>query len=167
MVIHSFPTHSCESSWQDQCLFWILRIMSQLTTHPQWPPCLSKDSTPRLVVLDKQAIKKYRTLLCRVRFPLDPRPLLSSLMAFSLSSIVSVMPYPCAARKQRVHRTWGRMWLTSTNSASAELSVFTFCRVEVPYSAAPPFLRGHGHTCVSLHVGVNGVRCDDQPGHNL
>ena len=35
--------------------------------------------------LMRSAIKKYRTLMCRVRFPLDQQPWFSSLMALALS----------------------------------------------------------------------------------
>ena len=90
--------------------------------------------------LTQSDTKKYLMFMCRVRFPLDARPLFSRSIELWLSwcRINGLRGYPCSWRKYRVHRTAGILSFTPTTSASVELVVFIFCLLDAPFIIPRP-----------------------------
>ncbi len=93
-------------------------------------------------MLTLSVMKKYRMLMCRVRFPLDALPFLSNSMELWLSCTSSfwVTPSPWAIRKYRLRTTIGIMSSTPTTSLSVELRVFNFCLVEMTMGNPRPIV---------------------------
>ena len=90
--------------------------------------------------LTQSETKNYLMFMCRVRFPLDARPLFSISIELWLSwcRIDGLRGYPCSWWKYRVHRTVGILSCTPTTSASVELVVFIFCLLDAPFIILRP-----------------------------
>jgi hypothetical protein len=130
-------------------------LVSKLKNRAPWSGLVAKSpiifpvghhTTDTSSFLTCSVIKKYRMLMCFVRFLLEAFTFFSKRIELLLSwnKTLSLTPYPCALIKYRVQQMASMKSSAPTISVSVELQVLSFCFVELtignprPSDSPPP-----------------------------